>query len=264
MSSLFTRGIAIGAILVFLGAGCRSTPASDRAVVPTPASAPSGILGSSGSACDHPYFPVRAGYSLTYKNSYNSLIDGSPQVDRYTMRITEVNTSRAKMEVEFTGGLRSTQDMSCADGVLRTSAYLDLSGGRSVSARTISSSGEYLPRDLRVGSAWSQTFNLEMRPTVGEGMEAMPNMNALATINHQALREESVTVPSGTYTAIVVKSSTSMRLDVAGSGATAGDLPPMEFESLGYWVRGVGLVKSVAQMGGGFTATSEAETIVIP
>lgn len=263
MSSLFTRGIAIGAILVFLGAGCRSTPASDRAAAPAPA--PGGVLGGSIGACDHPYFPVRAGYSLTYKNSYNSLIDGTPQVDRYTLRITEADASRAKMEVDFTSsGLRSTQDISCADGVLRTSAYLDLSGGRSISARTISSSGEYLPRDLRVGSAWSQTFNLEMRPNAGSDLGAMPNMSALATISHQALREESVTVPSGTYTAIVVKSSTSMRLDIAGSGATAADLPPMEFESLGYWVRGVGLVKSVAQMGGGFTATSEAETIVIP
>lgn len=263
MPSLLTRGLTIAALLILMGAGCRSG-SSSRESRPTPTTGGS-VLDSIGrGSCDHPYFPVRQGYSVTFKNSYNSLVDGSPQVDRYTMRITEADAARAKMEVQFSSGLRSTQDISCADGILRTNAYLDMSGGRSVTARTISSSGEYLPRDLQVGSAWSQTFNLEMRPTSRAAAEAMPVMNARATLNHQAIREESITVPSGTYTAIVVKTKTSMQLDIAGAPAAAAGAPAMEFESLGWWVRGVGLVKSQAQLAGGFSATSEAETVVIP
>lgn len=94
MLSLFTRVIAVCAVLVFVGAGCRSTSVPDGVTVPASTSASGGIFGDSRGACDHPYFPVRAGYSLVYKNSYNSLIDGSPQVDHYTVRITEANDSR--------------------------------------------------------------------------------------------------------------------------------------------------------------------------
>lgn len=260
MSSSWKRIVGLLGILVLVGAGCRSD-APERRGEGTP-----GVevtRPSADNTCEHPYFPIRQGYSVTFKNAYNSLIDGSPQTDRYTWRITEADATRAKMEIEFpSSGIRTTQSLSCADGVLRSDAFMDLSGGRSVRARTVSATGEYLPRDLREGSTWRQTFNLLMQPQAGAS--DMPEMSAVATLNHTALREESVTVPSGTYNAIVVKTITNVSLNIPGSVATAGEAPAMLFESLGWWVRGVGLVKSQATMGSGFTATSEAESIVIP
>ena len=170
------------------------------------------------------------------------------------------------MQIEFAGGLRSTQTISCAGGVLQTDSYVDMSRGSSISVRTISSSGEYLPRNVEIGSTWTQTFNLEIRPNIGGGStDGIPTMHAQTTLTHEALRTESVTVPAGTYNAIVVKTKIQTNIDAPGTTTPApAPLPSIELVSFGWWVRGVGLVKSETNMGGGLRATSEAETVVVP
>ncbi len=220
------------------------------------------------STCEHPYYPLRAGYAVTFKNSFNSLVDGRPAVDHYTSRVTEVGAMHAKLDTVFaSNGLRSTQDIACDNGVLLARAYVDMSNSnRAFKVETTAASGEYLPRELAVGSVWQQSYNVLMKPTgaarAGD-LGATPDMHGVVTINHQAVGEEQVTVPAGTYTAIKVKSSTTMKLDAVRGGLSA-ELPGIQVESMEWWVRGVGLVKAQMQMGAGYAAMSEAETVTIP
>lgn len=266
-SSLFRVMVSVSLLSLF-GAGClwgSSEPSSpayrDSAAPSTPA------LGRS--ACDHPYYPLRRGYSVTFKDSYNSLVDGRPTTDRYTWSVTDVGADSATLDILFaSSGLHSKQTVSCAGGSLFARAYVDLaSSGRAVNMETTFASGEYLPRDLAPGSRWQQKYAIAMRaaaPARPGDVSRMPDTNASVTIDHEAVREESVTVPSGTYTAVVVKSHTEMKIDAMGGVAGAADLPGIEVDSTEWWVRGVGLVKAQTQMAAGYTATAEAETIVIP
>ncbi len=256
------RLIASLALLSLFGIGCF------RSASPSPSVAPSPSPVVARSACEHPYYPLRTGYAVTFKDSFNSLIDGSPTVDRYTVRATDVGLTNATLDVLFaSSGLHSTQDITCDRGALMARAYVDLaSSGRAFKVETTAVTGEYLPRDLTVGSSWQQTYTIVMKPTGTarpEDIGTTPDMHGTVTIQHRAVSEERVTVPFGTYTAIMVKSSTQMKLDAIGNGVSA-ELPGVSIESTEWWARGVGMIKAQTQMGSGFASTAEAETIVIP
>ncbi len=271
MSSFSSPRLLIAlTFLSLFGIGCLSsssrvpTPVADEPSAAAPAAAPASLR----SACEHPYYPIRDGYSVTFKDSFNSLIDGRPTVDHYTWRATNVGPTSAKLDVVFAStGLHSTQELTCQNGALMARAYVDLSSSnRAFKVETTAASGEYLPRDFVVGSVWQQSYTILMKPTgaprAGD-LGSTPDMHGTVTINHQAVAEERVTVPAGTYTAIKVKSSMTMKLDAVRGGLSA-ELPGVQIESIEWWVRGVGLVKAHTQMGAGYTAMSEAETVVIP
>jgi hypothetical protein len=72
-------------------------------------------------------------------------------------------------------------------------------------------------------------------------------------MNRSVMGTEEVTVPAGTYTALKVKSHMTME---------SADLPvPMNtaVDSIEYWVKGVGMVKSVGE-----GATIEAQSVTLP
>lgn len=263
MPPFFLRLVASFALLSLFGVGCfRSTSSS-----PSPSPSPSPSLARS--VCEHPYYPIRTGYTATFKDSFNSLVDGKPTVDHYTSRVTEVGATSAKIDMLLaSSGLHSSQEITCEDGVLGARAYVDLAAGnQAFKIDTISASGAYLPHDLAVGSAWQQGYDILMRPTAKSpsgGSGRVPDMHAAVTITHHAVREESVTVPSGTYTAMVVASNMHMKLDAVGANGVSAQIPGVQLTSTEWWVRGVGLVKAQTQTSGGYTSTAEAETIVIP
>lgn len=263
MSSSLSRLVVSLALLSLFGVGCfRSAPPPSRVASPS-------LPLLAKSACEHPYYPIRTGYTATFKDSFNSLVDGKPTVDHYTSRVMEVGATSAKIDMLLaSSGLHSSQEITCTDGVLGARAYVDLAGGnQAFKIETVSASGEYLPRDLIVGSTWQQSYAIVMRSaatspsgTVGK----VPDIHATVTIDHQAIKEESVKVPSGTYTAMVVVSHMNMKLDTVGGNGVSAQIPGVQFTSTEWWVRGVGLVKAQTQTSGGYTALAEAETIVIP
>lgn len=257
----FVRAGAGLVVLALFGAGCASSSRGPGAAAVSDTSGGGPVAAQS--ACHHPYYPLSLGYAQTFKDSFRSLVNGEPQTTRYSWRVVELGAANAKLDIQFeNNSLHTQQNVSCVGGALQAHSYVSLSGDQSLQAETLSSSGDYLPKDLHVGSVWDQTYQIVVHPGAMGGPVAS-DVQANVTIHHQAVREESVTVPAGTYTAMVVKSSAVMNLQGIG-GSGAGAMPATEIQSTEWWVKNVGLVKAQTVLGGDYTATSEAETITLP
>lgn len=215
------------------------------------------------SNCAHPYFPLRSGYEAVFKNTFPSPIDGSAQVTTYVWNVTGVTASSADLSLKFgTSALSVTQHLRCENGNLSATNFVDMTPAGSqlgFQVETQRASGAYLPADLKPGSEWTQSFDLILRPQ-GEMAAAIGDISETTVIRRKALREESVTVPAGRYTALRVESRATVQLH--GSGAPElGSADNLEIVTTEWWVKNVGLVKTTAGLPGGFQATAEAERI---
>lgn len=243
------------AAIVLLGAGCRNsttstTTGADSPVVERSASNPSAPT----SACAHPYYPLRDGYSISYANRYQG------GTSAYTMSVSDVTANQAKLTVEYQGGTRSEQIYRCNNGAVQAAGYVDFAAGMtgaSASAQTRSVEGELLPRDLRVGSSWNTRFVISMNMGGVGGLGG--DLNGTVSIRRTAEAQERVTVPAGTFQAIRVKSETDFRFDPVAGAAPEAFPPLISYE---WWVEGKGLVKTT--MGGDQSIISEATSINIP
>jgi len=244
-------------LVAFLGAGC-GTPS-----VPGSGASGSGVASSrvASSGCAHPYYPLREGYAVSYKSS----VKGLPE-SIFTVKAADTSGDKATLQYTFTrpggpadAGISMSLDIECVGGDLKAKGQLDMASamsGKRVTSTTKKSSGELLPKNLAVGSEWDGEFQVE---TVLDNPTAvrlgMGNVSSTMTLHHKAVREEEVTVPAGTYTALVVESD--MQILTSLPGAT-GYKPPT-IRTTEYWVKGVGLVKSVTE-----SSMIEATSITLP
>ncbi len=270
LSSLtFTIGLAL------LGAGCASntTPspsgASDSSITPPVVTRPTETGSPATSACAHPYYPLKQGYDVKYRISSRDF-QGAPQVTHYSQRVTGATANSVTLTSLFEGTvgertLSADQTLQCEGGHLRATAYVDFSsqlmGGTAPTFRTETRNvtGDLLPADLHVGSEWNGSFAVTMTPANAAAENAPLGRGIDLTIrtHRKVVGEETVTVPAGTYQALKIQAETGM-----DGGATPGDTNLVTTE---WWVRGVGLVKSVFAAGGAMgDIVTEAETINVP
>lgn len=264
-------------MLVLMGAGCSAstdvslsppgtspTPSATEpartapAPVPTSAPTPAPAAPAVRNSCANEYFPLRAGYEISYANQ----TPGSASQSTHTMKVTSVLGTQATVSIAFNSGIRSEQVYDCTDGNVRATGYVDLGAGMTgvrATSITRSSSGQLIPSDARVGSTWSATFDIATS-IAGNPTVAARQINTTVTTQRTAEAEESVTVPAGTFQALKVRSSTTFVFD--GAGMTG--LPPME-PVVGYewWVKGKGMVKTTSGVGSQ-AVVSEATAIVTP
>lgn len=266
LTSLRTPLLVLTSLLL-VGAGCsRATPSTPATSTGSGSSGSAPLADGARSSCEHPYYPLRPGYEIVFRNTSHSPIDGTPQTSNYSWKVTGATADTVELAVHFDAeDITSTQTLKCRDGALEASAYVDLNGGagrQSYHLETRNASGTYLPSDLRVGSEWTQSFDIIMRPSAGTD-PVLGTIEGTVTIHRQALAEESVTVPAGTYTALKVESRTSLNFgSIAGVlDASAGAVDVVSHE---WWVKNVGLVKTQATIGGSLTGLSEAERITLP
>ena len=242
MSSLFIASM-LGVLLI--GAGCASSGVS----IPTP-------LSVGGSRCDHPYYPLRVGTKMEYASSAKSALHSS-----YSWEVTEAAGDHAKLAYHFSPTLTTVSDVTCSDEGLRMDSYMNTAGANEqMTVKTLRADGQYVPRDLRVGSEWTNNYEVEATNTnpiairMGFGTTHM----TIDTKN-KAVSEEKVTVPAGTFTAIKVESvnNTSTVLGVGKPAST------FAITSYLYFVRGKGLVKTET-VSNGVTMGVEATKITVP
>ncbi|HWR00047.1 MAG TPA: hypothetical protein VN397_04360 [Candidatus Methylomirabilis sp.] len=246
--------VALGFFLA-LGAGC-STPSvpAGGSTGPSPA--------TSASACAHPYYPIRQGYEIGYTNT----ITGAPE-SAFTMKVAKAERNTATLEYVFsqTGApanatpLTMTQELECAGGNIRAKGQLDMASalsGMQVRSTTKKSTGELLPSDLAVGSEWDNEFQVETETDSPVAVRlGMGRTSSTMVMHHKAIREEDITVPAGTYRALVVETDMTITMSF-------GSLPaqkPTTVRSTEYWVKDVGLVKTVTG-----TSKTEAARVALP
>jgi hypothetical protein len=195
------------AFVLMAGAGCSSstnvslTPSGSTGTPTAPAvpgTTPTVPAAPTNNGCTSEYFPLNAGYKITYSNQISA-----GTASTYTMKVTSVSGNRANVALDFDSGMHSDQVYECTNGNVQATGYVDLAAGMSgvrATAQTRSVSGQLIPQDVRVGSSWSSTFNITSSIA---GMEGVParNIDAAVTTQRTAETEEDVTVPAGTFRA---------------------------------------------------------------
>lgn len=228
--------LAVGLLLVGAGCGKKAAgPAGQPAEKPVAAKP---LLSSD--ACNHPYYPLKKGYQIDYE------VNAAGGNMTYSMKIPEAASGSAKLELDinYQGSHTMTMDLVCgADGNIRTDAYMDMAGafGSPFKITTKSVDGEIMPRDLKVGTKWSNKYETEMDLS---GMANLPKgyekMSGTVEETSEVVGEESVTVPAGTFDALKVQMTTVSNYVMAGPNAqpqvTRGSTTQ-------WWVKGVGMVK---------------------
>lgn len=268
MSLTFLRHSFLALVgIALVGAGCSREPVIETGPSAGGASGSAPVADGTRSSCEHPYYPLRPGYEVVFRNSFNSPVDGSPQTSNYSWKVTGATANTVDLAIHFEAGdINSQQTLRCENGSLEASSYVDVnagSGRQAYRVETRNASGTYLPNNLRVGSEWTQTFDIVMTPAADAVDPVLGALNGTVTIRRKALSEESITVPAGTYTALKVESRTSLDFGSV-AGMPSGSSGAADVVSTEWWVKNVGLVKTQATLGASFTATSEATRVTIP
>jgi hypothetical protein len=225
-------------------------------VTEPPATSEGGGTPAGEGVCTNPYYPVREGATWSYKST------GGPTGEyTFTDTIASVRADGFTLSSQF-GELTRTQEWACKPEGL---VALQLGGP---SAATLSSenmqlnlevknvSGVTFPSEINVGDQWQHNLDLEGKMTVAN-QEGSATGNAQSSFN--ALGNESVTVPAGTFDGLKIQIDTTLNINVSVQGVSV----PVTFSgSYTYWfVKDVGWVK--ASGAGSVSGTSFSETIAL-
>lgn len=258
------------ASLALVGAGCGQSasvavnapaaPPTENRQTPPPAP-------KVADTCGNPYYPLKAGLVISY--GVTSSVGASTNAD-YTLRVLESTGTTATIRSELSNGISADLQVDCAGGTVTMKGAFDLGTamqGTKVKTTVVSSSGTYLPAKVAVGTAWenAQTMKVEMSggPTAGMGP-----ITTTTTAKSKAVGQESVTVPAGTYDALKVETTRTTSVELSGMpdgvklppGMKIPTPAPTVTTSTEWWVKGIGLVKSVSTSGKVIT-TVEAKTV---
>ncbi|MCL4257443.1 MAG: hypothetical protein KJZ53_02810 [Anaerolineales bacterium] len=229
--------------------------------------------GSASGLCANEYQPLTQGAAWTYRRSDGDSSDtndddsdaDSPDVDSSDTYTTMVSELRAD-GFTFTHNFDSvvvTQEWRCTPEGLSALNYSDgpeasVSGtGFSGNFETLSVTGVSFPKELVPGATWEQTYEVQGTMSMGGGMEG----TATGTVVHSytAIGEETVNIPSGSFTAMRVEGTNTINFSANVSGITI----PLVIESntVMWWVRGMGMVRNESTLafedGSPFTSTVE-------
>lgn len=220
-SALFLSALILANLACGLGS---STPAQGGDPAQSGGSSSSGKPTAAG--CDNPYYPVKNGASWEYE--LTGSLPGS-----MTRTLADVTETDFSVQESLQGGAELLNDWSCDDGDL-TMSSIEMEG-----YTTLSSKGISIPGDLKEGSTWTQELVYE---TKAGDME----MTTTITNTCTAKGSESVTVPAGTFDAMLVECKMLSTSIVKGT-----DTPTTaEVANQTWYATGVGMVKSKNSVSG--------------
>ncbi len=189
------------------------------------------------------FAPTTIGDTWTYQTGQTSpgvAMPGATSTDRIASGAQEGTRWVGRLVTEDAGNKAANSERSLivtAAGVSPDIGTMTTSIGP-VTTRT--TSGVYLPTELTPGLRWSWTQALESPIST---MEVAGSAEVIGT--------QRVTVPAGTFEAVVVRSE--VKNHVVSKGGT---IPPIDHvqRDESWYVRGLGLVKNVTQAGAGYRA----------
>ena len=236
-------GIFITAIIFLTGFGSAVT-------------APKSAL-AAADACDNPYFPLRTGDEIEYKNS------GAGGENSYTMKVLETTPGSAKIEYIFgsKSGVKVTQNLFCKDGRITTDTYMNMTsgtGGVEMRSDTEGVEGDLMPKDVKVGSTWTTKYTMASKIEGVEMPSGFGGFKMTVKSTNKVLKEEKVSVPAGTYLALKIEVVSSVDMSMPGikfpaqQGRGSANMPesginlPASTTSMTFyewWAKGIGLIK---------------------
>jgi hypothetical protein len=261
-------------LLTIFIAACSPLPAPPTGTQPidtvqstASASQPTATLAGSTPAspqslCTNLYYPVRQGATWTYKST------GGPAGEySFTDTITSARQDGFTLSTQI-GQLTRLQEWTCtAEGLLA----LQLGGAPAamLNSQNIqlnldinNATGVTFPSQIGPGSQWQQSMDVTGNVTAfNEEAEAAGTVQ----MSFNAIGNESVTVPAGTFEALKVEVGISLNVNATYEGIT---LPVSFTGNYTYWFApNVGWVKASGTgnvFGNSFTDTTELQSYNIP
>ena len=212
------------------GATTNSTGAPAR--TPSPAPSP-----TASTQCSNPYYPVSASAQWQYRSTTGGLAPAT-----YTQTVTAITSNSFTEHREF-AALKTDNVWNCAaDGSLSSTQVGNLSANTGqFQLQTTKNTGMTIPaaKDWKVGASWSNSY--EVKGTIlMRGVSA--NATGSVELSFSVVAQESVTVPAGTYDAMKVASTSTMKLRVNANGV---ELPvDVVATSTQWYAQNVGMVKT--------------------
>ncbi len=230
-------------------------------VMEPPIASPTAAAASSGS-CANPYYPVRDGATWNYSST------GGPAGGYgFTDTITSVRDDGFTLTSQF-GSLTRTQEWACTlEGLVAlqlggTSAAILNEDNMKATLNVDHVSGVTFPSTINPGDTWQHTLEFTGRISVAsQDIDAKGN----ATSSFQAVGNESITVPAGTFDALKIHVDTMINISGNFNGVS---FPVKVTTPYDYWfVKDLGWVKAsgTGNVGGeSFSETIELQSYSIP
>ncbi len=229
--------LVVAASLV--GAGC-SKPTPPVEAPTTPALTP--VTGRTSDGCDHPYAPFDAGLAVRYLTTYGTTESS------YSYRVVSNEAGKIKVEYEFgtsTTPLTVGASFVCDNGTIKADGYLDMGNalaGQRMTLKTESVEGEFMPKDLSVGTEWTTKYEVSVSSDDPMLKDLVKDLRQKITVKSKVVAEETVTVRAGTFQALKIESETELNLIGAPTTGPAG----VQIPATSWFVKDVGMVKSEA------------------
>ncbi|PNY81138.1 hypothetical protein [Deinococcus koreensis] len=183
-----------------------------------------GTLGNAAhAACTSAYYPIREGLSRTYQGTV------SGQKVSYTETVSRVSAGGFTVTTTVAGAPPTTATFKCGPaGVIATPAI----NNPALKITSIKQRGVTQPPELSVGKSWSSGVVLD---GTAQG-QAVHNETDIVM---KVVSSEQIKTRLGTFTALKVVSTTTVRMTMAGQ-----KMAPPAIESTSWLVKGMGLVRS--------------------
>jgi len=212
--------------------------------------------------CSNPLYPVKSGATWTYKSAGSLSGDFS-----FTDTITALREDGFTLTSQI-NEVNLTQEWVCKpDGLASLTFGGGPAGGISTSGvkmdlTTSNVQGVILPKTVSAGDQWPYSLDFEGDMQYGD---TSVDTQGTASFSFNAIGEESVTVPAGTFTAMKIHVDLKLDMDVTYSGFTAPAVFTIPSDI--WYVPDVGWVKASSSgdiFGMAFDETIELQSYSIP
>lgn len=258
----FTSVLVILTSLVLMGASCGQKAAVTTNVNVTTPTNQVTTSPKTSDTCGNPYYPFKQGLTIAYGVTPTT---GAAGDSDYKYRIASVLGTTASIQVEMAKGGTVDMTADCASGSVALKGSSDLGAaleGVKFKTTVLSSTGTYMPANVAAGSIWSNSETVKMEITGDTSAAALGPIEVTTAEQSKAIGEESVKVQAGTYTAMkveVTRTSTS-KFSGGSTGIKLPEMPPTISKSTEWWVKGIGMIKTVT-ITDGKTSTTEAKSV---
>jgi len=238
------------------------TGATEPATEPPATSEGDGLPVTGEGLCANAYYPIREGSTWSYKST------GGPAGEyAFTDTITSVRDDGFTLSTQF-ADLTRTQEWACQpEGLVALQfggapAAMLNAQNMQLELEVNNVSGVTFPSEIQAGDQWNHNLDFEGSVNVA-GEEGAATGNVQTSFN--AVGNESVTVPAGTFDTLKIQVDTTLNINVTYQGLSV----PVTFSgTYTYWfAQGIGWVKASGTgevVGTSFSETTELQSYNIP
>lgn len=244
--------------LVFL-CGCGTTDlASAENADDTNSSAQKGVISG---LCRNAYNPISANVERKYRVTANGL-PTSEMTETYRSIAADSFVVHADYARDNQSQVKTDLKWICTAQGLTPSEFdantLQTKNGVSGKYETLKVSGVTIPAEARwrTGEKWNATYDVKYTMQIPNS-QVRADASGNIVGDGEIIGEESVTVPAGTFKAFKVRTVTKMNMTVKVSGATMPMPNQMSLETMTWFAKGVGKVKSVSSLNGASVGSTE-------